>query len=207
MGNRVIFTINRQYGTGGHEIGERVAKELSIPFYDKEAISSAAQQANQMQDTVSLDDRAANSLLYALAMGRYAYGSYGSVTAPTMPMNDQLFILQSKVIKSVADRGSCVIVGRCAGYVLKDDPDMVSVFIYGDMQDRMRRVRDVYRIDAFRLEDFITKKDKQRANYFNFYTNLKWDDFSNYHLALNASCLGIERVVELLKAYQEIRSR
>jgi cytidylate kinase len=140
MSNKIIITIARQYGSGGREIGERVAKILGIPIYDKELITDAAAKGSLNEEIIKkADESAANSLLYTLAMGSNVLGTtmhFGY----KMPLNDKLFILQSEVIKEYAKQGSCVIIGRCADYVLRDEPNILRLFIYGDLDHRQARV-------------------------------------------------------------------
>ncbi len=193
MAKKIIITIARQYGSGGREIGERVAKLLNIPMYDKEIINDAAANGNLSVDVIkNIDESAANSLLYTLAMGSNVIGP-GAGFGYKMPLNDKLFILQSDVIKSYAREGSCVIIGRCSDYVLKDEPNILRIFIYGDLDHRQARIRERYpEIKSSQVIDVINKTDKRRASYYNFYTGNKWGKYDNYDMAINSSTLGIE---------------
>ena len=140
MAKKIIITIARQYGSGGREIGERVAKELGIPLYDKEIITDAASKSELSPEILkTADESAANSLLYTLAMGSNIVGAtmhFGY----KMPINDKLFILQSELIKGYAAEGSCVIIGRCSDYVLRDAEGVFRLFIYGDLEHRKKRI-------------------------------------------------------------------
>ena len=201
MAKKIIITVARQYGSGGREIGERVAELLGIPLYDKQLITDAAAKGSLNEEIIrSADESAANSLLYTLAMGSNHYGT-AMHFGYKMPLNDKLFILQSEVIKEYAERGSCVIIGRCADYVLKDDHDVFRLFVYGDLEHRQARVRERHpEVKPTQVIDMINKTDKRRASYYNFYTGNKWGMFDNYDMAVNSSTFGIEGTAQLICA-------
>ena len=199
MAKKLIITIARQYGSGGREIGEHVAKLLGIPLFDKQLITDAASKGDLNEEVISkADETAANSLLYTLAMGSNVIGTtmhFGY----KMPINDKLFILQSKVIKEYAEQGSCVIIGRCSDYVLKERDDVFRIFIYGDLEHRQERIRERHpEIKASQIIDIINKTDKRRSSYYNFYTGNKWGKYDNYDIAINSSTLGIEGTAEMI---------
>ncbi len=201
MPKKIIITIARQYGSGGREIGERVAKELGIPLYDKQLITDAAAKGSLNEEVIrGADESAANSLLYTLAMGSNHYGTtmhFGY----KMPLNDKLFILQSEVIREYANKGSCIVIGRCADYVLRENPDVFRLFIYGDLEHRKERVAQRHpEYKPSQIVDAINKTDKRRASYYNFYTGNKWGKFDNYDMAINSSTLGIEGTVQVIVA-------
>ncbi len=201
MDKRIIITIARQYGSGGREIGERVAKELGIPLYDKEIITDAASVGELDTELIKkADETAANSLLYTLAMGSNMAGAtmhFGY----KMPLNDKLFILQSELIKGYAAKGSCVIIGRCADYVLKNEENTLKLFIYGDLEARKARIAQRHpELKPSQVIDIINKTDKRRSSYYNFYTGNKWGKFDNYDIAINSSTLGIDGAVAVIVA-------
>ena len=201
MSKKLIITIARQYGSGGREIGERVAKMLDIPIYDRELITDAASKGNLNENVLkTADESAASSLLYTLAMGSNVLGTtmhFGY----KMPLNDKLFILQSETIKEYAAGGSCVIIGRCADYVLRDEPNILRLFIYGDLDHRQARVAERHpELKSSQIIDVINKTDKRRSSYYNFYTGNKWGKYDNYDIAINSSTLGIEGTAELIVA-------
>ena len=201
MAKNVIITIARQYGSGGREIGERVAEILGIPLYDKEIIKDAASKGNLDEEVLkTADESAANSLLYTLAMGSNIIGTtmhFGY----KMPINDKLFILQSEIIKEYADKGSCVIIGRCSDYVLREKEGIFRLFIYGDIEHRKARVAERHpEIKSSQVIDVINKTDKRRSSYYNFYTGNKWGKYDNYDMAINSSTLGIEGTAQLIAA-------
>ena len=201
MDKKIIITIARQFGSGGREIGERVAELLGVPLYDKEIITDAAAKGSLDEDVIKkVDESAANSLLYTLAMGSNVLGTtmhFGY----KMPLNDKLFILQSEVIKNYAAEGSCVIIGRCADYVLRDEPNVLRLFIYGDLDHRQERVAARHpEIKSSQIIDVINKTDKRRSSYYNFYTGNKWGKYDNYDMAINSSTLGIEHTAQVIYA-------
>ena len=199
MSKKLIITVARQYGSGGREIGERVAEILGIPLFDKQLIADAASKGNLNVDVLKkTDETAANSLLYTLAMGSNVVGTtmhFGY----KMPINDKLLILQSEVIKGYAKGGSCVIIGRCADYVLREEKDIFRLFIYGDIEHRKARVAARHpEIKTSQIVDVINKTDRRRASSYNFYTGNKWGKYDNYDMAVNSSTLGIEGTAQLI---------
>ena len=201
MSKKVVVTIARQYGSGGREIGEKVAEILGGPLIDKELIKDAAANGQLNEDVIkSADESAANSLLYTLAMGSNVLGTtihFGY----KMPINDKLFILQSDAIKEYAAKGSCVIIGRCADYVLRDEPNLFRIFIYGDLDHRKERVALRHpEIKSSQIIDVINKTDKRRSSYYNFYTGKKWGKYDNYDIAVNSSTFGIDETARIIAA-------
>lgn len=197
---KIIVTIGREYGSGGKEIGEKLAKDLNIPFYDKELLTAAAQKSGICEEIFEThDEKPTNSFLYSLVVGNYATGN--------TPINHKLFLAQFEAIKEIASNGSCVIIGRCADYALEEDPDMVSVFIHGDIETRVERAIKNYGIDSKKAEDIVNKTDKKRASYYNFYSGKKWNDVNSYDLAINSSMVGVDGAVELIKNLINIKQK
>ncbi len=199
---KVIITIARQYGSGGREIGEQIAKELNVPFYDQNLITLAAEKSDLCHEAAAeADERNANSLLYTLAMG-----STAMLHTPhyNMPINDKLFLVQSDIIKEAAEKGSCVIVGRCADYVLRDRTDVVSVFIHADANVRAKHVAERNGITESEAFSLISKTDRRRANYYNFYTGKRWGETNHYDLCVDAGRIGIENAAKLIAAYAKM---
>ena len=199
MSDNIVITIARQYGSGGREIGEKVADALGIKHYDENLITRAAREGN-LDETVAskADESAANSLLYTLALGSNFFGSAMNFGYKP-PLNDKLFLLQSDVIRRAAEEGSCVIIGRCADYVLREHPKRLSVFVYGDLANRKQRVMERHEgITEAQAIDLINKTDRRRSSYYNFYTGNKWGKYDNYHLAVNSSLLGIDKTAEMI---------
>ncbi len=204
MSKKLIITIARQYGSGGREIGERVSELLDVPLYDKEIITRAASKSDISETVISrADESAANSLLYTLAMGSNMMGA--AHFGYKMPLNDKLFILQSDIIREYANAGSCVIIGRCADYVLRDEKNILRLFIYSDFDHRQERVRARHpELKPSQIPDVINKTDKRRSSYYNFYTGNRWGRYDNYDLAINSSTLGIDGTAEIIAAYAKM---
>ena len=201
MNEKIIVTIARQYGSGGREIGEKVAQKLGIKLYDKELITEAANRGSLDTSVSKLaDESAANSLLYTLAMGSNVLGTTINF-GYKMPLNDKLFILQSEIIKEYAKEESCVIIGRCADYVLRDESKILRIFIYGDIDHRVERISKRHpELKSSQVVDVINKTDKRRSTYYNFYTGNKWGKYDNYDIAVNSSSLGIDGALDLICA-------
>ncbi len=199
MSENFAVTIARQYGSGGRVIGEKVAELLGYKYVDRELVTLAAQKSGFHADVIhSIDEKATNSLLYTLAMGSSVFGAPHANYNVDVPINDKLFIVQSDIIKGLADETNCIFVGRCADYVLSEHKNRISIFLYGDLDKRIARVCEVHDVDEEEAKKLITKTDKRRMNYYNFYTGKKWGKFDNYHLSINTSLLGLDGTAELI---------
>ncbi len=202
--NRIV-TITRQYGSGGHEIGELLAEKLGIGFYDKELISIAAKESGISPEVFeAADEKAGNSLLYSLSVGLYNYGNGFSSSMGDLPVNDQLYILQHKIIKEKSESENFVVVGRCADYVLKDKENVVKIYIYADLESRINRAVERKDIEPARAKQAVLKADKNRANYYSFYSGQKWGQVDNYDLCINTTNLSAELAAELIIDYINI---
>jgi CMP/dCMP kinase len=200
-----IITISRQYGSGGREIGAKLAEKLGILFYDKEIITRAAKESGFSEQAFeNAEKKASNSLLYSIVMGMGAYGSQ-DIGFTHLSLDDQLYLAQSNVIRKLAQEGSCVIVGRCADYILRDFPNVVHVFLWADMEFRKKRVISEYDIKENKAEEEIIKTDKRRANYYNYHADEKWGRADNYHLSIKSNYVGIDATVECILHYLESR--
>jgi cytidylate kinase len=199
----LVITIGRQFGSGGRDVGEKVAEYFGIPFYDKELVEMAAQKSNISKEALKeVDEHATNSFLYSLASGNYSMRGINAPIYYEMPINDKLFIAQAEVIKEVAKKGSCVIVGRCADYVLENENvDLLNVFIHGSIDYRSKRVMEALNITQPKARDKVVKTDKQRRTYYDYYTSKDWGVMSNYDLCVNAEKFGIDGAAELIIAY------
>ncbi|MFW5646284.1 MAG: AAA family ATPase [Acetivibrio ethanolgignens] len=198
-----IITISRQYGSGGREIGEKLAKEFGVPFYDNELISRAAKESGFAEAAFEhAEEKATNSLLYSIAMGMNAYGNQ-DFGFSSLSLDDKIFLAQSNIIRKVAEDGPCVIVGRCADYVLKDVPNVVNVFVYAGLDFRINRATKLYGISERKAAEQVMKYDKRRANYYNYHTSEKWGNMFNYDLAVKTECVGIDESVALIKVFVE----
>lgn len=191
--DKCIITIGRQYGSGGREIGHRLAQAFNIDFYDKELITLAAKQSGFNEEIMKENDEKHNrSFLYSLVMGTYTGEA-------SLPLNHKLFLAQFDAIKKLAEEKSCVIIGRCADYALEYNPDCLKVFIHADIDARIRRAIDEYGVDPDKVEEIIKKTDKQRESYYNFYTGKKWGDMDNYDITLNSTYAGIDGSVKVIE--------
>ena len=195
----MIITIGRQFGSGGREIGEKLAQRLGYAFYDKEILTMAAEEngfsAAAMQH---YDEKPSGSLIYSLYMT-------GAATSDNLPLNQQLAFAQFNVIRKVAQNDNCVIVGRCADYILREKPNLLTVFLHAPLADRAKRIMEEKNIDSQSLaEKTVKKTDKYREDYYNFFTHKKWGSAECATLSLDTSVLGIDRCVEIIAGTVEM---
>lgn len=199
-----VVTIERQYGSGGHDIGIALAEKLRIPFYDRELITLAAEKSglsHQMLEGV--DEQPVNAFLQTCSTMMYATG--GRLSLPTeISLNDTLFFAQAEVIKEVAAQGPCVIVGRCADYILRDEANVMNVFIHADLSYRIERAVTYYGIARNRARNTVIKTDKKRANYYNYYTNKDWSSADSYDLCIDSTILGPDGTAALLGTFVQM---
>ena len=205
MAATTVITIGRQYGSGGREIGMKLAQDLGIKCYDKELLDRAAKDSGICQELFEHhDEKPTNSFLYSLVMDTYSFG-YSSAAFADMPINHKVFLAQFDTIKKLAEEASCVMVGRCADYALEDYPNVVSVFITANDDDKLKRLQDLYKVDASKAKDIMIKTDKQRASYYNYYSNKKWSDPRSYDLCLNSSVTGPEGAVDVILNFAKVK--
>ncbi len=198
MKNNLIITISREYGSGGREIGEKLAMELGIPFYDKAIIDKAAKETGFCAEFIEKEEqKVTNSLLFNLATNSYSFGNM--VSHYGQSLSDQVFQAEAKIIKELASEGSCVIVGRCADYILKNQFPCFNVFICADFEKRCERAIKIDCIAKENAADIVKKKDKARIRHNQFYGSQDWGDARNYDITLNSGNLGIENAVQILK--------
>ena len=185
MGSNEIYTIGREFGSLGKQVGQDLAKRLGIKFYDKELLQQAAKESGLCEEIFeSHDEKPTNSFLYSLVMDTYTGGSYSTAPFLDMPLNHKVFLAQFDAIKKIAANEPCVIVGRCADYALADEPHCLNV-------------------PENKAKDIIKKKDKERSSYYNYYTSKKWGDARSYDLCLNTSQISVEDSIELILKYRE----
>ena len=198
---KTIITIGRQFGSGGKEIGETLAKELGIPFYDRELLTRAAKESGFCEEMIQThDERPTNSFLYNLVMDTYSFG-YNSAAMVDMPISQKVFLAQFDSIRKIADEGPCVIVGRCADYALSEYDNCLNIFIHGDQKCKIERIMRKYELNDQKAKEMMIKKDKQRQSYYNYYSSKKWGRADSYDLTINSSVLGIEGSVKLIKQF------
>lgn len=202
--SNTIITIGRQYGSGGRDIGKKLAEELGIPVYDKEMLDRAAKESGICQELFEThDEKPSNSFLYSLVMDTYTMG-YSSGAFSEMPLNHKIFLAQFDAIKKIADEGPCILVGRCADYALESYDNVMTLFIHADMEARIKRIARRKDLTDAKAKELIQKTDKKRASYYNYYTNKKWGDCSSYDHCLNSSDLGIDGTVKAIKMLLEL---
>ena len=194
-----IITIGREYGSGGRQIGQEVAKYFGIKCYDKELLEHAANDSGICKELFEHhDEKPTNSFLYSLVMDTYSFG-YSSSGFSDMPMNHKIFLAQFDAIKSIAKEGPCVLVGRCADYALHDMKNCLHFFIYADEETKIQRLVKKYPdLNESKARDMMIKKDKQRQSYYNYYSSKKWGRADSYDFCLNSSVLGIDGTVKLI---------
>lgn len=204
MEEKYMITIGRQLGSGGRIIGEKLARQLSISFYDKELIQIASQESGLGKEFFDqADEKARHSILGGLLDLRGIWPD--EVYSNYYLSNETLFQIQSDVIRQLARQKSCLFMGRCADYVLKDTPRCLNVFISAELNDRIKRIAETQQIPEPQARDFIEKMDKKRAGYYNYYSNKAWGASESYHLCVNSSVLGIDETVTFIWQFAEKR--
>jgi len=198
----VLISIGRQVGSGGYRLGTRVAEELGIPCYDKELVQMVAEKNDISHETLkNVDEKATGSLLYSIVTGNYSLYGLGGPLYYDMPINDKLFLAQSEVIKEVADKESCVVIGRCADYVAKKNKkNCLSVFLYAGLEHRIQNVMNETGLNYAKAKEKIQKQEKQRRAYYDYYTNRQWGAMGNYDLCINVEVVGEDMAAEIIKA-------
>ena len=200
MKQNKIITISRQYGSGGRIVGKKLADALGVPFYDNELINLAAEKTGLSKECFKeAENTSTGNLLFSITSLASGMDSCG------LPLSEKIFLVQSQVIKEVAEEGSCVIVGRSANYVLSENPNCINVFLQADLKDRVERAVRHYDLPEKNAEAAVIKTDERRANYYNYFTGGKWGKAENYDLILNTSRLDLDHVVEVIKAYVSYR--
>ncbi len=206
MSKKFIVTIARQFGSGGSEIGYKLAQELGIKYYDKDLVTQAAKESGMCEHVMAEEDeKPTGSFLYSMVLAPHVAASH-FMNWTEDSLNDRIYKAQADFIRKTASEESCVFVGRCADYLLWDEPNVFRIFIQADMKDRKARIAEEGDLSPARAEDVIRKKDKTRANYYNFHTNNKWTDLTNYDLCINVSKLGgVDNAVKLIKEMIDLR--
>lgn len=186
-----VITITHEYGSGGRQVGKLLAEELGLEFYDKDLIALTAKKSGFAEEFVrQSSEKKTQSLLYGLYM-------------TSLPVSDQLYLAQSQVIRDLSDAGNCVIVGGCGNYVLRENKNAAHVFIRADFERRMARVRDEYKETGDDARAFLTKQDKKRAAYYNYFTQNKWAYAENFHICVDSG-IGLEQTARLLAEYVKL---
>ena len=201
-----IITIGRQFGSGGREIGLKLAEIYNIPFYDKEILARASKESGLCQELIEQnDEKGAKSFFYSLVMGA-SYMGYTNAN-PELNIGQKIFLAQFDSIKKIANEGPCVIVGRCSDYVLEEYTNCVNVFIHADLSKRCKKIMKSMDLSEKKALDLIVKTDKERMSYYNYHTNRKWGDMNNYNLTIDSSMLGIDGSVEIIKNFIDLKEK
>ena len=201
MAENMIITIGRQFGSGGHEIGRRLAAKLGYKLYDKELLKLQAQHSGIAEKVLeTYDESPTSSLLYSIVMDVYPSMNYVGNS-----LNQQVYQAQYDSISKLKEEGNCVIVGRGADYILRDYPGLVTVFIHADLEERARRVAEFEKVSVDKARDIINKADKKRASFYNFQTEKRWGQASSYMLSIDSGALGYDGSVELIRQFVELK--
>ena len=198
----MVITISRQFGTGGIEIGKKLAEMLGYDYYDKEIIEMASEKSGISEEMFERAEKEHNSFLYSLATANYA-GYTTSIFNADISNSDNLFVIQSNVIREVAKKGNCVIVGRCGNQVLAEEPHVLKVYLHADKEYRINRVMSNLNIGRKEAESLVKKTDKKRASYYNFFTSGTWGSASEYDVCLNASVVGLDGTADVIRVLAE----
>ncbi len=196
----MVITISRQLGSGGSEIGQKLAQNLGYDYYDKKIIEMASAKSGISEEMFERAEKEHNSFLYSLATANYA-GYTTSIFGGDIANSDNLFIIQSNVIREIAQKGNCVIVGRCANQVLIEEPNVLNVFLHANKAYRTKRVMQNLNLSQKDAEALIKKTDKKRASYYNFFTSGTWGDALEYDLCLDSSILDIDGTIEIIQTF------
>ena len=200
---KCVITIGRQCGSGGHTIGKTVAERLGIPFYDKKLVQIVAERSGLSAETVRREGEYSSASSLFTSVSSRGYSAYNANQRGNMALPDQINAYQTELIKELAEKESCVIVGRCADYVLQDRFPCVNVFIHAALQKRMDRAVKVYGLSPDDVQSVLLKTDKRRETYYNYYTGRKYGDARNYTLSLDSLGVGIENAVRVMADYVE----
>ena len=199
-----IVTISRQYGSGGRYIGENLAKAMGVPCYDEKLIDMVAKESGFAQSFVAeKGERMTGSLLFNIASS-LSFANNVFSTNNGVTLQDEIYFTQNRIIKELADKGPCVIVGRCADSILREREDCLNVFIFADNESKIERAEKYFNITREEAPAVLKKKDKARANHYKYYTDQEWGMASNYDLCLNSGLIGIEGCVKAIQQVLEL---
>lgn len=197
---KTVVTLGRQFGAGGIYIGEKLARELNVPYYDKEILNLAAKDSGISPDFFHEHDEKPNrSLLFSMVTGMRNGLDMSSIPLE-LPLNHKIFLAQFDTIKNLAKKSPCIIVGRCADYVLKDEAHVLKVFLYADTESRVARIMQDMSLSEKDANEMVQKKDKERNNYYNYFSGQKWGHNANYDLCINTTHISLDQAVELIKS-------
>ncbi len=200
---KTVITIARSYGSGGRTLGKLLAKEMGIPCYDRELIRMASDQSGINEALFGAADERKRGFSFLKGVKPYT-GKALPPESGDFVSDDNLFSLQAEIIKEVADKGPCIIIGRCADYVLRDREDVLRLYFYAPREDCLKRLREVSGEPERELNRKIDKIDKYRAEYYKYYTGYEWNDSRNYDFCLNTASMSYEKLIQVVRSYMEI---
>lgn len=203
MTEGLIVTVSREAYCGGDELAKNLADKLGFKFYDRELISLASEKSGIHEDHFdSIEKKPTNSILYSVVMGMYtSRGAY--VRLDDVLTDDKIYKIQADIIREMAEQGNCVFVGRCSDYILRNNPKCVNIFLHGNESDRVKRVMAEQSVSESEAKKIVSRADKKRRSYYNYYTNREWGEMSNYDLTLNLSSIAEDKAVDLVVDFLE----
>lgn len=198
MKDKFVITIGREFGSGGHEIAKRLADDLGVKLYDEELLDLAAKNSGLSTEILKeYDEKPTNSFLYSLSLGAYTYDNIIS-GVHSLPLVDKVHSAQARIIREIAEKESCIIVGRCANSILNGIDNLLTVFIYADIDFRAKRVMEFEKIPYEKAVELVKKSDKKRASYHNYFADNKWGEASSYDICVRSE-IGFDNVVHIIK--------
>ncbi|MGP1435445.1 MAG: AAA family ATPase [Phocaeicola sp.] len=206
MNEHFVINLGRQLGSGGREIGQKLSKRFNIAYYDRELILLASKESGLCKEFFEkADEKAQQHVLGGMLGTRFPFIGETTASFNNYLSNDSLFKIQSDVIRKLADEKSCLFVGRCADYVLRDYPQCVNVFVSASKEARIERLRNIHNITEEEAVKLIEEADKKRSSFYNYYSNKIWGAAATYHLCIDSSILGIDKTVDFIAAFVEAK--
>ena len=200
MSGHKIITIGRQFGSGGREIGQKLAERLSIPLYDRRLVSMAAESLGvREEDAERVDESSLNTFVANYTVSPGMYMEYISAASYIQSFDEQVYRAEAEIIRGLAEKGPCIIVGRCADYILKDRAECINVFICADKDDRKKRIARLYNLTERKAAERIRRTDRERWYYYELHTGQDWGDITSHQILFNVSLLGMEKIVDYLE--------
>ena len=200
MSGHKIITIGRQFGSGGREIGQKLAERLSIPLYDRRLVSMAAESLGvREEDAERVDESSLNTFVANYTVSPGMYMEYISAASYIQSFDEQVYRAEEEIIRGLAEKGPCIIVGRCADYILKDRAECINVFICADKDDRKKRIARLYNLTERKAAERIRRTDRERRYYYELHTGQDWGDITSHQILFNVSILGAEKIVDYLE--------
>lgn len=200
MSGHKIITIGRQFGSGGREIGQKLSERLSIPLYDRRLVSMAAESLGvRKEDAERVDESSLNTFVANYTVSPGMYMEYISAASYIQSFDEQVYRAEAEIIRGLAEKGPCIIVGRCADYILKDRAECINVFICADKDDRKKRIARLYNLTERKAAERIRRTDRERWYYYELHTGQDWGDITSHQILFNVSLLGMEKIVDYLE--------